>query len=314
MKFRELKGTGLKVSPVSLGTWVFSGEPWGEADDIDSINVVREAVDRGVNFIDTAPVYGEGRAENVIGKAVKGLREKVFIATKCGLKIAGKSMKIDLSPESIREDIEMSLKRLGVETIDLYQCHWPDKNTPIEATIAEMKKLVSEGKVRHVGVSNFNSILMEEAVKILPGVTEQVRYSVFDREIEREILPVCIGRNISILAYGSLGGGILSGKYKSQPVFSRSDVRSFFYKYYSHTLWDKYSKMVSVIDGVAKNRGCASSEVAINWVLNHGEVATCIVGCRDQHQLRENLDSLNWSLTETELGVIEEAYKKIFVF
>ena len=312
MKYRKLGNSDLKVSTVTLGTWVFGGDCWGAANDDESIRVVREAVDRGINFIDTAPIYGGGRSEEVIGKALRGTSSDVMIATKCGLEQKGHSIRPNLRASFIREEIENSLRRLGVDRIDLYQCHWPDPNTSIKETFGELNKLLGEGKVRYIGVSNFQKDAIEKAAKIVPIVSNQMQYSLFDRTIEKELLPFCKDADISILTYGSLGGGILSGKYKDPPEVSRGDVKDFFYKFYAEPFWSKGKDLVSVLEEIAGKRNVSTSQVAINWVLARREVASCIVGCRTTAQLGSNVEAMNWELSEEELTNIEGGYSRIF--
>jgi len=306
MQYRKIGRTDMEVSAVSLGTWVFGGEVWGEASDDESIRVVHEAVDKGINFIDTAPIYGDGRSEEVIGKALKGVKGKALIATKCGLEKQGRAIRPNLSAKFIREEITNSLRRLGVETIDLYQCHWPDENTPLEETFGEMKKLREEGKIRYIGVSNFDRGLLEKATLIAPVVSNQMQYSLFERSIEKEMMPFCKENDISILSYGSLGGGILTGKYKKPPTFPKGDVRSFFYQYYREPFWTKAKDLVSILEEIAAKHKVPTSDVAINWVLSRPEVATCITGCRTIEQLDQNVKAADWSLSEEELGQISQ--------
>ncbi|MBU0571605.1 MAG: aldo/keto reductase [Candidatus Omnitrophica bacterium] len=312
MKYRRLGHTDLEISVVALGTWVFGGDCWGEVDDEISVSVVHKAIDSGINMIDTAPIYGSGRSESVIGRAIKGKRQNVVIATKCGLKGAGASIKVDLSAGFIRKDIEASLKRLDVETIDLYQCHWPDEKTPFEETFGELQKLIKEGKIRYIGVSNFDKDLLTKALGIAPVVSDQMQYSLFDRSIEKDLMPACSEKNVSVLAYGPLGGGILSGKYKKPPQIPKTSVKSFFYKFYREPFWSKGKELVAVLEEIAAARGKAVSECAINWVLSHSEVASCIVGCRTPEQVRMNAPDADWELSPEELGRIQEKYENIF--
>lgn len=292
MKYKKIGNSDLEVSVVSLGSWVFGGAEWGEVSDAISISVVEEAVDKGVNLIDTAPVYGSGRSEKVIGRALQSMGSragKVIVATKCGLEQKGRSVRPNLSADFIREEVENSLKRLGIDTIDLYQCHWPDTNTHLEETFGTMKQLLEQGKIRYIGVCNFDQELLQKAVSIAPIVSNQVQYSLLERDIEKDLMPFCGKKSISILSYGSLGGGILTGKYKVAPVFSKSDVRSFFYRYYREPFWSKAGEIVSKLESEANKHGQSVSQAAINWVLAKPEVATCIVGCRTVEQLRQNL-------------------------
>ncbi|MCK5451240.1 MAG: aldo/keto reductase [Candidatus Omnitrophica bacterium] len=312
MKYRKLGKTDLKISSVVLGSWVFGGECWGEVRDEESISVLKDAINRGVNCIDTAPIYGNGRSEEVIGKALKDVSEDVIIATKCGLEKHGKAIRPNLSAKFIREEIENSLRRLNVEKIDLYQCHWPDPNTSRKETFTELSKLTEEGKVRYIGVSNFDKDFLEKAIQIAPVQSNQMPYSIFDRDIEKEMVPFCENNGVSILSYGSLGGGILTGKYKEPPDFSKGDVRSFFYKYYREPFWSKSRKIVNVLENIADRRQVPVSNVAINWVLSRKEVAGCITGCRTLEQLKGNVTAVDWDITEEELLMIEDAYVKIW--
>ena len=306
MQYRKIPNADMKVSAVSLGTWVFGGGEWGEASDADSIRAAEEAIDKGVNLIDTAPIYGFGRSEEVVGRAVRGKRDRVLIATKCGLEAKGKSIGINLTASFIREDVENSLRRLGIDVIDLYQCHWPDKKTPLAETFGEMLKLKDEGKIRHIGVCNFGKDLLEKALQEAPIVSDQVQYSLFHRDIEKDLLPFCREKDVSILAYGSLGGGILTGKYKEPPKFPKGDVRQFFYKYYDEAFWGKAQEVIKVLEGIASARGVPVSQVAINWALSRKEVASAIAGCRNKEQADKNFPASNWELTEEELASIPD--------
>jgi len=307
VKYRKLGDTDLEVSSICLGSWVFGGDVWGEIDDDESERVVCEALDRGINFIDTAPIYGSGRSECIISNALKQSLNKAIIATKCGLEQKGKTIRVNLSKEFIREDIEYSLKRLGVDTIDLYQCHWPDKDTPLEETFTELNKLVDEGKIRYIGVSNFDDNLLESSIKLAPVVSNQVQYSIFERNIEQKLISVCREHNVKILSYGSLGGGILTGKYSKPPVLPKNDVRSFFYKFYSEDFLKKSKDVISQLESLAGERGVPVAQVAINWILSHEEVASCIVGCRTSSQLRANIGAADWELTQEEVAEIESS-------
>jgi len=312
MEYRKISNTDMEVTTITLGTWVFGGDCWGKVDDEQSIRVIEKAVDSGINIIDTAPIYGTGRSESVIGKALKKIRNKVYIATKCGLKPEGRSIQVDQSAKFIRQDLEGSLKRLGIETIDLYQIHFPDEKIPLEETLSEMMKFVEEGKVRYIGVSNFEKDLLEKAVKIAPVVSNQMHYSLLHRDIEDEVIPFCREKGISILAYGSLGGGILTGKYKEPPKVSKGDVKSFYYDYYREPTWSKACELVSTLKEIAEERGVPTSQVAVNWALSRNEVTTALVGCRTEEQLAGNVSAMDWELTEEELNRIQTKYDQVF--
>ena len=191
MRYKRLGNSSLEVSVVGLGTWAIGGDFWGKVDDDRSIRTIQRAVDCGINLIDTAPAYGGGHAERIVGQAIKGRRDKVVIATKCGIVKQGGRITRNLKPESIRKEVDDSLTRLGVDVIDLYQIHWPDANTPLEDTLNEMEKLRDAAKIRYIGVSNFDRKLMEEAASITEIVSLQPQYSLLDRELEKDILPFC---------------------------------------------------------------------------------------------------------------------------
>jgi aryl-alcohol dehydrogenase-like predicted oxidoreductase len=313
MRHRKLGNTDTEVPSVSLGTWVFGGECWGCADDNESIKVVREAVESGMEMIDTAPIYGGGRSEEVIGKALKGIeRGRYKIATKCGLEKKGNAIRPNLSRVFIREEIDNSLRRLRTDHIDLYQCHWPDPDTPFSESFGELNRLKDEGKIKHIGVSNFSLEELKEAMSLAEIASNQIRYSIFDREPELEMIPFCQENSISILSYGSLGGGILTGKYREPRRFPKGDVRSFFYKYYSRDFWERSAELVSVLQRIAEEHSAPVSNSAINWVLRTDAVASCIAGCRNTAQLRSNVRAGGWSLSEKELSDIETVYQKAF--
>ncbi|MDP8299275.1 MAG: aldo/keto reductase [Candidatus Tantalella remota] len=306
MKYRKLGNTDMEVSAVCLGSWVFGGDCWGDVEDLQSVQVVKEAIENGINFIDTAPVYGSGRSEKVIGRVLSKADEKIFVATKCGLEIEGKAIRPNLTKEFIREEIENSLKRLNVETVDLYQCHWPDPNTPMEESFGELNALVGEGKIKHIGVSNFSEEQLAEALTFSNVVSNQVQYSLLDREIEEDLIPFCGEKGVSILSYGPLGGGILTGKYKELPQVSKGDVKSFFYKFYREPFWSQARGLVDVLDDIADEHGVPTSQVAMNWVLSRSEVGSCIVGCRSSDQLKSNIAASDWELSTEELERIPQ--------
>lgn len=312
MQFRKIGNSDLEASTVALGTWVFGGDCWGEVDDGQSVRVVEGAVEKGINIIDTAPIYGSGRSEEIIGRALRNISEKVLVATKCGLEQKGHSIRPNLSSAFIREEIENSLRRLRVETIDLYQCHWPDPNTSVRETFGELKSLVKEGKIRYIGVSNYDRQTLEKALSVAPVVSNQMQYSLFDRDIEKDLIPFCGDKGISILSYGSLGGGILTGKYKTPPELPKGDVKSFFYKYYREPFWSKARELVAVLERIAAKHEVPASHVAVNWVLEHPEVASCIVGCRTSEQLEKNVKASDWGLSDEELALIQSEYDRIF--
>jgi len=313
MHYRMLGSTTLRVSVVSLGTWVFGGDNWGKVDDNESIASIQKAIDSGINLIDTAPVYGNGHAEEIVGKAIKGNRDKVFIATKCGLQKRERTFIHDLRPSEIRKELERSLSRLNIDRLDLYQCHWPDPKTPIEATLEEMLKMQSEGKIDHIGVSNFDLPLLEEALRIAPVVSIQVHYSLLERSVEEgHLLQFCKKKGIGVMTYGSLGGGLLTGKYKNLPTFPKKDARRFFYPFYKRQEWTRYHGFVEAIQKIAQEKRKPVVQVALNWLIQQSGVTTALVGARTMEQVEKNVQAIQWELSERDIIQIEKIYHKFF--
>jgi aryl-alcohol dehydrogenase-like predicted oxidoreductase len=312
MEHRRLGKSELNVSVIGMGTWPIGGSFWGPSDDTQAIAAIQKAIDSGLNLIDTAPVYGNGHSERLVAKAIKGRRQQVIIATKCGLHFKGSTSIYDLKPESIRKELEASLKRLGTDVIDLYQYHWPDPKTPIEETIGEMAKMKAEGKIRAIGVSNFDAALTQQAQKVAPIASNQVPYSMLNREIENELVPFCKEQNIGILAYGPLGGGILSGKYKEKPKFRRNDARNFFYNYYEEPFWSKAQALLKELEKIAERHDKPIAQLAINWVRQQPGISSALVGARNPQQAEANAAAGSWQLSPEELTAINKALSRIF--
>jgi len=300
MKYNQIPNTNLKVSAMCLGTWVWGGDCWGGAKEEDCLSAMEEAFASGINFIDTAPIYGSGVSESIVGKGIKGKREKVVLATKCGLSAKGTTIFNDLSPKGIEKEIDVSLKRLNTDYIDLYQCHWPDPKVPIEKTIEALLKIKSQGKIKYIGVSNFDPALLKKASQLTTIVTLQSQLSLLDRNLEKDVLPFCHEKSIGFLAYGPLAGGILSGKYQKQTDFAQNDARSFFYKFYSGQGFQKYKRLNEELKKINK----PINQIAINWVRQQKGVVSALVGCRTAQHVRENVAALNWDLTQAELETL----------
>jgi len=313
MRYRMLGSSTLRVSVVSLGTWVFGGDNWGKVDDNESIASIQKAIELGINLIDTAPVYGGGHAEEILGKAIKGNRDKVFIATKCGLQKRERTFIHDLRPSEIRKELEHSLSRLNIEHLDLYQCHWPDPKTPIEATLEELLKMQSEGKINHIGVSNFDLPLLEKALRIAPIASIQLHYSLLERSVEEgHLLQFCKKKGVGVMTYGSLGGGLLTGKYKKPPTFPKKDARRFFYPFYKGQKWIRYHGFVEAIQKIAQIERKPLVQVALNWLIQQSGVTTALVGARTMEQVEKNVQAIQGELSESDLIQIEEIYHKFF--
>ena len=227
MEYSAIAGTPLKVSRVAIGTWAIGGWMWGGTDEAESVATIRAALDHGINVIDTAPAYGFGRSEEIVGKAIAEgrLRDQVVIATKVGLEWKDGKVFRNASRGRIMREIEDSMRRLRTDYIDVYQVHWPDPLVPIEETAAAMQTLFKQGKIRAIGVSNFSVEQMEQFRSVAPLHVLQSPYNLFEREIEAELLPYCRKNNIATFGYGALCRGLLSGRMRSDTVFTGDDLR-----------------------------------------------------------------------------------------
>ncbi len=298
MEYKRIPQMDFEMSALSLGTWVYGGDGWGETSDKESQDAIRTALDMGVNTIDTAPVYGQGRAETLVGEAVKKQRHRCFLATKCGLVMQGKKIALNLKGPSVRAELEHSLRRLQTDYIDLYQCHWPDPRTPVEETMHTLNALKQEGKIRYIGISNFPLPLLQESLSYAAVMSVQNQYSLLDRRIEEGLLPFCRQQQLAVLTYGSLAGGILTGKYQVPPDFQKSDVRRFFYRYYEGRTFERICSLMNSYQDLKR----PWNEIALNWARQQKGVTSVIVGCRSPRQVRENIKSLSWDLSEDELA------------
>ncbi len=330
MEYRSLGAGGVAgpdnppttVSVVGLGTWAFGGDAWGPADDRESEETIRAALDAGVTLIDTAPAYGDGRAEEVVGRAIAGRRHEVVIATKMGIQRRGPHHVVDLSPDAVRREIEDSLRRLNVDTIDLYQVHWPDKNTPIEETVEALARVHEAGRFRFLGVANFKPALMERVRAVFPLTCLQLHYSLLNRTPESHTLPYCAKHGLGALGYGSLAAGILTGKYRELPRFAPGDARDEFYRFFREPVWSAAGGLLETLRAIARERERPVSQVAINWsrrapvaggavaALTRGGVTCALVGARTAAQARENAASGEWKLSSEELSRIERAWRE----
>ncbi|HRS93844.1 MAG TPA: aldo/keto reductase [Candidatus Latescibacteria bacterium] len=326
MELRQLGKSDLKVTPVVFGAWAIGGWFWGGTDDAEAVTAIRAAVDEGINTIDTAPMYGFGHSEEVVGKALKGIRDKVIVATKCGLRwnrtdgdfhfVAqdeqNRSHQIYkvLKPDSIIEECDLSLKRLNVDVIDLYQCHWPDTTTPIADTMGALMKLKEQGKIRAVGVSNFTPAMMRECLNAAPLASDQPKYSLLAREIEADVLPFCRENNIGVIVHSPLAQGLLTGKVTMDRQFAPGDLRV-------NTPWFQPQNRQRVLDALGRIRPIADAhratlgQVAINWVINTPGVTSAIVGARNAAQVRENVHAAEFRLSEEEQSFIRSTFESL---
>jgi aryl-alcohol dehydrogenase-like predicted oxidoreductase len=315
MQMRQLGSTDLKLTTVGLGTWAMGGPwqyGWGPQDDDEAIGAIRAALDSGINWIDTAPAYGLGHSEEMIGKVLKQTKAKPFIATKCGILWNQKKEKVTcLERRSVRRECDDSLKRLGVDVIDLYQIHWPDPEEQIEQAWEEMAKLADEGKVRHIGVSNFSIEQIERVRKIHPVASLQPPYSMLHREVEDGLLEYCAQLNIGVVAYSPMQRGLLTGKFSQQRLASlplddhRRRNADFQEPRFSAAL-----ELVEQLQEIAGRNGRTCAQLALSWVLRRSEVTAAIAGARRPDQIAETVQASDWNLSAKDADEIEQLLGK----
>src|SRR5713226_7052870 len=271
MERTDIPGTSLKVSPVAIGTWAIGGWMWGGTDEAQSVSTIRAALEHGINIIDTAPVYGFGRSEEIVGKAIAEghLRSRVLIATKVGLQWEGGKVSRNASRARILREVEDSLRRLRTDYIDIYQVHWPDPLVTIEETADAMLMLLAQGKIRAIGVSNFSVLQMERFRRFAPLHVLQPPYNLFERGIETDLLPYCRKNKISMLGYGALCRGLLSGRMQANTVFDGDDLRRTDPKFVKPR-FAQYLAAVQRLDGLAQRYGMRVIHLAVRWMLDQG--------------------------------------------
>ena len=297
------------IFPVGLGSWGIGGPPfWIDRDEATSIATVRKAIDLGINLIDTAPVYGFGRSEEVIGKAIDGVRDKVLIATKCGLRWKEDSVRgiyNDLEPASIYEELEASLKRLNTDRIDLYQIHWPDPKISIQEPMVALAMLKMQGKILNIGVSNFSKEQLEEANQITEVSSIQPKYNLLERDIEGAILPYCRQNSIKVLAYSPLASGLLTGKYTDKSQLDGWRTNGKFGIFQKHTIGPAFEK-VRQLKEFTDSKGISLTNLAIRWVADQPGVTCALVGANTPEQVEENIKAVNIKLDDSDIETIME--------
>jgi aryl-alcohol dehydrogenase-like predicted oxidoreductase len=306
MRYRKLSDTNIEVSEICLGSWVFGGNMWSGSDKSQCVKTVEKALKLGINTIDTAPVYGFGKSEEIIGETIKNKRKDLVLLTKCGLVWEGAKIERCLKPESIKKEIDASLKRLKTDHIDIYQLHWPDENVPLEDTLGAMQELKKSGKIKHIGVCNFDLALLKKAAGLTKIISVQNEYSYLKREMGDSVFNFCREKNIGFFAYGPLGGGILSGKYKAQKSFSKKDARNFFYKFYQGQGYEKAQKAVKILEEIADKQKAPLSQVAINWILSESTVTGVLSGARTPEQIEINANTCLWKLDIADISKLND--------
>lgn len=312
MEYRQLSNSNLKISPVILGTWAFGNDSWwGYQDDKDSFAVLDKAVALGINCIDTAPVYGRGHSEKIVGKFLKEkrLREKIVIATKFGLNWKERSVFHDLKKSRILEEIDLSRKRLDTDYIDLYQLHWPDKETPLGNTADILYSFYQKGVVKAVGVSNLNLEQLKEFKKYSPIHSLQPPYNMFMRDIEKDIVPFCINNEISIISYVPLHSGILTGKFFDGTKIP-NDICRKNKKDLKEPLFSINKQILEEIKEIAKKYQATLTQLVINWNFSQPGITSAIVGSRKASQIEENSGSVDFTIEDWDMKKIEDILQK----
>jgi aryl-alcohol dehydrogenase-like predicted oxidoreductase len=312
MEKRILGWTGLELTEVGLGTWALGGGEWvfgwGDQDDSLSIATIHRALELGVNWIDTAPIYGLGHSEEVIGKALKNFNPRPLIATKFSRRWDEQRRPIgNLKPDSIRREVEESLRRLNVEVIDLYQMHWPKPEEEIEIAWETVATLVKAGKIRFPGVCNLNVDQLKRLQPIYPVASLQPPYSMLRRDIENDLLSYCAENRIGVVAYSPMQKGILTDKFSREFVdnLPGNDHRSGD-PYFKEPMLSKFIELNTQLGKIAQANQHSIAELAIAWVLRRPEVTSAIVGARKPGQIEQTVNAAGWKLSKTEIDTIEE--------
>lgn len=300
-----IEGIATPVSRIGLGTWAIGGWMWGGADDERSVTTIRTALERGINLIDTAPVYGFGHSEEVVGKALEGVRDQAVIATKVALDWNEGGPRRNSTPARIRQEIEDSLRRLRTDRIDLYQVHWPDPLVPIEETAAELEKLRQEGKILAIGVSNYSIEQMDAFRSAAPLASVQPPYNLFERAIETDVLPYARDKGLVVLGYGALCRGLLSGRMNNSTTFDGDDLRKSDPKFKAPR-FEQYLAAVEALKSLAQERhGKSVLALAIRWVLDQGPTVA-LWGARRPDQLDGIDEAFGWTLSQQDLQDIDD--------
>jgi aryl-alcohol dehydrogenase-like predicted oxidoreductase len=322
MELRQLGRSSLHVSPIILGTWAIGGWMWGGSDEKQAIEAIQASIEQGINTLDTAPIYGMGHSEEIVGKAIKGKRQHVIIATKCGMRWdspegsdpwpnqnnRGEPVVIrkNLKPASIIYECEQSLKRLKTDVIDLYQIHWPDASTPIEESWNAMVELKKQGKVRAIGVSNYNLDQLKQAHALHPVDSIQPPYSLIRREIEKDLIPFCQKEHIGVIVYSPLERGLLTGKYTSHSTFPEGDHRAR-KPIFSPSFLSAIQQALAKIQPIAQRHHATLSQIIIHSTNHQPGITAALVGARNAVQAMENARAADLKLSTQELQSVVHA-------
>lgn len=328
MEYKFLGKSAVKVTPLAFGAWAVGGWMWGGAEENAAIRAIRASYDLGITTIDTAPVYGFGRSEELVGKALSGIsRDKYQVLTKFGLNWeteqgeyffdtkdnSGKPVKMYryAGREKIIQELEASLRRLKTDYVDLLQIHWSDATTPIAETMETLAQLIADGKIRAAGVCNYNMQQVAEALKSVQLVSNQVPYSMVNRGIEAEIVPQAISNGMSIIPYSPMQRGLLTGKIKRNHRFNEGDTREG-NKFYTPENIDRTNTFLqNHIKPIADAHGASLAQVVLNWTTRQPAMDCVLAGARDENQVKDNVKALDFTLTDDELSSINNALSKL---
>jgi aryl-alcohol dehydrogenase-like predicted oxidoreductase len=313
MRYKKFGKDGISVSEIAIGTWGVGGRGWGGSDKNACISAMNTMIGLGVNLIDTAPVYGDGYAEEVVSEILNGRRDKLIVATKCGINInlpRSSNRKIS-TREEILNGCDASLSRLKTDYIDILFIHWPDLNTPFEETMGAMNTLKKQGKIRYIGLSNFSIQQIEEARKYAEISIIQPPFSMVEQG-SRSVIEWAYKHNIKSMTYASLGAGILSGKIRTPTVFCEGDVRNGFYDYFREPKFSKVMELLKIMDKISLKRRVSLSQIAINWVIQKESVLTAIIGERTDEHARENCAAMDWFLDVSEIKELDTKIAMLF--
>lgn len=327
MEYRKIGQTDLELPVITFGAWAAGGWMWGRTERKEAVEAIRASYDLGVDAIDTAPVYGQGTSEEIVGEAITGIpRDKVKILTKYGMRwdlkkgdFAFKSKnndgaEIDIYKYSGRDSIvrecEDSLRRLRTDYIDLYQIHWPDVTTPIEETMEAVAQLIRQGKVRYAGVCNYNTQQMKEAERYVPLASNQVPYSMVKRDIEEGVVPYCISAGKSILAYSPMERGLLTGKMHPGYQFQEGDHRAKLYFFTDENI-RRTNAFLAKIKPLADEKGATLAQLVLRWTVNRPGITIALAGARNKEQAVANLKAGDLNLTAAEMKLIDEHLERL---
>jgi aryl-alcohol dehydrogenase-like predicted oxidoreductase len=308
LEYTNIKGTALVSSRIGLGTWAIGGWMWGGTDEKDSIRTIHAALDKGINLIDTAPIYGYGRSEEIVGEAVREYRRRdsVILATKVGIDWTNGNIERNSTRQRILKEFDDSLRRLQTDYIDVYQVHWPDPEVPIEETASTLRGLYEQGKIRAIGVSNYSPDQVTQFRAAAPLHTIQPPYNLFEREIEDDILPYALSHSITTLTYGALCRGLLSGTMRADRQFSKHDMRKATDPKFQPPHFAEYLNAASRLDAFAQeNFGKRVIHLAVRWLLDQPGVGVALWGARRPEQLAPISEVSGWTLAKGDFAAIE---------